>query len=123
MSIERFLVLVILILIAMPGYTFPPPGQFDVEVTLESKFCLGCHDVVTEKTMSTSHPVNIDYRSAEAISKGRLKPISQLDPVIKLEKGKVACTSCHDPNSELPAKLVIRYKGSGSPLCIACHNL
>jgi hypothetical protein len=61
MSIERFLVVVIFILIATPGYTFPPPGQFDVEVSRESKFCLGCHDVVAEKKMSTSHPVDIDY--------------------------------------------------------------
>jgi predicted CXXCH cytochrome family protein len=123
MSIERFLVVVIFILIATPGYTFPPPGQFDVEVSRESKFCLGCHDVVAEKKMSTSHPVDIDYRAAQANSKGRLKPVSQIDPAVKLEKGKVVCTSCHDPNSSLPAKLVISNTGSGSRLCVACHNL
>jgi predicted CXXCH cytochrome family protein len=121
MSIERFLVLVTLILIAMPGYSFPPPGKFEVEVTQGSKFCLGCHDVVAEKKMSTSHPVDIDYQAAQANSKGRLKSISQLDPAIKLEKGKVACTSCHDPNSGLPAKLVMST--AESRLCVACHNL
>lgn len=108
-----------------------------------SRLCLGCHDGTLASNVinrdfyafganskgvppghfdrNSDHPVGIDYRLAQLRSRGRLKDPSMLDPAIKLEDGYVSCTSCHNPNSPLRARLVM--SNSGSRLCFSCHNL
>jgi predicted CXXCH cytochrome family protein len=72
-------------------------------------------------TLAMSHPVGVDYRMAQLKSGAKLRDPLFLDPAVKLENGLVGCTSCHDANSELPAKLVML--NTGSRLCFACHDL
>jgi hypothetical protein len=48
----------------------------------------------------------------------RLLPLLTLDPVIRLDHGRVACVRCHDV--ERPG-LVVRP--AARSLCLACHEL
>ncbi|MFQ5849882.1 MAG: cytochrome c3 family protein [Candidatus Binatia bacterium] len=137
------LVFVLAIFLPTPGLPFDPRGDSGVKVNQGSHGCLGCHDgtlatniiglgfngkaeiflagAATNSYLDGSHPVGIDYRQAQLRSRGRLKDPSLLDPAVKLENGQVVCTSCHDPDSQLRAKLVMR--NTGSRLCFSCHNL
>jgi predicted CXXCH cytochrome family protein len=54
-------------------------------------------------------------------SNGKLKPPAALDPAIYLKDDKLICVSCHHPDSQNPAKLVMA--NTGSMLCLACHYL
>lgn len=137
--------LLFILAVLMPYSAFPfesernSPNHFDKG----SRLCLTCHDGTLASNVinrdfyafganskgvppdhfyrNSDHPVEIDYRLAQIRSKGRLKDPSMLDPAIKLEDGYVSCTSCHNPNSPLRARLVM--SNSGSRLCFSCHNL
>lgn len=138
-----FLLFVLAVLIPYSAFPFESERNSPNHFNKGSRFCLGCHDgtlasnVMNENFLtfganskgvppdhfdrSSDHPVGIDYRLAQLRSRGRLKDLSMLDPAIKLEDGYVSCTSCHNPNSPLRARLVM--SNSGSRLCFSCHNL
>ncbi len=139
----RLSLLVLALLLPLSGLPFDPQANLSVQWNQDSRLCLGCHDGTlatnilspdlnailgsfrgeTPKNfcLAQGHPVGIDYRLAQLSSKGRLRDPSMLDPALKLENGQVGCTSCHDPNSEHRAKLVM--SNTGSRLCFSCHNL
>ena len=133
----------ILILVLPPsGFSFDTWGNPASQNNQDSRFCLGCHDgtiapnIISQDLrtiwgnfggempkgfcLERGHPVGIDYQTALLRSKGRLKQPSLFDAAVRLENGQVSCTSCHDPNSQLPKKLVMQ--NSGSRLCFSCHN-
>lgn len=127
---------------AGPALPFDNYGNIASEMLRGSRFCLTCHDGTIGRNILSQdfsqrgnfqgdtpgdfcvdrgHPVGVDYLPASLKSRGRLKHPSLLDPAVKLENGQVGCTSCHDSNSQLRAKLVM--SNSGSRLCFSCHNL
>lgn len=129
-------------LYASPALPFENHGNIKGEMLRGSRFCLTCHDGTIGRNilsqvfsqggnfqgdmpgdfcLDRGHPVAVDYLPASLKSRGRLKHPSRLDPAVKLENGQVGCTSCHDSNSQLRAKLVM--SNSGSRLCFSCHNL
>ncbi|MFQ5852540.1 MAG: cytochrome c3 family protein [Candidatus Binatia bacterium] len=113
--------LVIVILYPLAGLSFDPAASTEFSIDQGSGYCLGCHDGTLASAVHHSHPVDVEYLLAQIKSNGKLKDLSQLDPVIFLKDDRVVCTSCHHPDSQLQAKLVIT--NDGSRLCISCHNL
>ena len=121
------------------------PGQPDGT----SMLCLSCHDgtvalgsVLSRSTMrgfqsgvtnmpaglsnlSTNlrndHPVSFEYTAALAMADGQLKPPSAILPPITLEKGKVQCTSCHDPHKNMISDFLV-VTSQNSDLCNRCHQ-
>ena len=65
-----------------------------------SGFCNSCHG-----NMSGFHSVEIEY----PVNDRGFTPIADLDPVIKLEEGRITCESCHEKRDE------------GMMLCNHCH--
>jgi len=65
-----------------------------------SEFCRGCHG-----SMSDFHSVDVEYPD----KRSGFTPIADLDPLIKLEEGRLTCESCHEKSDE------------GMMLCIHCH--
>ena len=143
MAARISLIFVLVVLIPYSGFSFESQRDSSINFNKGSRFCLGCHDgtvasnVINEDFLAfgenfkrvptnhsypiPNHPVGIDYRLAQLRSRGRLKDPSVLNPAINLENGYVGCTSCHNPNSQLRAKLVM--SNSGSKLCFSCHDL
>ena len=119
-AITRFLALVLPVMVPISGLSFDPASNSENNIVQEPQYCLDCHSNLPVGNHK-SHPVGIDYGLAQLWSRGKLKDPSQLDPALKLKNGQVTCSSCHDPNSQLPAKLVIENIDSG--LCLSCHNL
>ncbi len=112
-------------------YVYDPLNPVDAV----SGMCLSCHDgsvgSLTKVGMgywrhsedffqqdAGLHPIGVDYRKATSLDRS-LRPISSLDPRIKLVNGKVSCISCHDPYSTRPMMLVMSNRGSR--LCLECH--
>ncbi len=129
----------LIMLLPVGAFPFDPQLDFPARIDRGSRFCLGCHDGTLARNIIDSvwgkftgqtpvafcrdkgHPIEIDYRRAQIASRGLLKDPFLIDPATKLENGLVGCTSCHSPDSQLPAKLVM--SNGGSRLCFSCHNL
>ena len=138
-----FLTILLLMLPPPAALAFDPGRGFPINLMRDSRFCLTCHDGTIATNIlgqyfdpawdsfrgetpsnfcsTVSHSVGIDYRLAQLNSQGKLRDPLLIDPAVKLENGLVGCTSCHDSNSGLTAKLVM--PNTGSRLCFACHNL
>ena len=117
------LVLLPSLLVLWPLFSVAFEPQVSTEFTLSqsSDYCLGCHDGASASLIHRSHPVDINYLFAQMRSKGKLRPPAALDPAVNLKDGLTACVSCHHPESQNKAKLVLT--NDGSRLCLACHNL
>ncbi len=118
----------------------PVPGRALAEVTSEQ--CKQCHDgwgavavrtrdvrspslvstdeSAIERERRSGHPVAVNYARAQARRHARLRPVAALDPVIRLEEGKVGCVSCHDLTSARRGKLATPARGG---LCAGCHDM
>ena len=116
-----------------------------------SKLCLSCHDgtvapgqtvaygkVMMAGSMKTTSKFGNDLRGSHPFSlKTPLADSPVLnalllaatpttsDPTVKLFKGSVECTSCHDPHAQSKDTIVqdflVRDASSGQ-LCLACHD-
>lgn len=80
-----------------------------------SDACLECHGSAGSRLPGSSHPVNVDYRAAQARSAGALRPLEAVVARgVFLPEGVVQCTTCHDTRSPwadhiaLPAGAVAR---------------
>lgn len=102
--------------IAMAGSTHLVPGR---------KGFLGTD-------LSGSHPVSFviteSVNPADSTGDMGMRPLSaiQADPVVKLDgRGKMQCTTCHDPHSDLYYQpgLVPRFwvKPTVDEVCLTCH--
>jgi predicted CXXCH cytochrome family protein len=121
------------------GAPAPPAVDVDgVQLDLESRTCLGCHDGsvapaaagasdrhgplgarhAAPPLIGASHPVGVRY------GRGRdrnLWSADTLDPRIRLFNQRVGCGSCHSPFARHKALLVM--PNSASQLCLSCHDL
>ncbi|MCF7954789.1 MAG: cytochrome C [Phycisphaerae bacterium] len=109
-----------------------------------SKLCLSCHDGTGSHSdpgtggnfnndISNMHPVSFVYDSALATDDGELNDPSNTytpagDTIEKdmLIKGKMQCSSCHDPHVQAEvSKGLLRIANEtgpgGSQLCRTCH--
>ncbi|MBI2525973.1 MAG: cytochrome c3 family protein [Candidatus Rokubacteria bacterium] len=86
----------------------------------DSLVCLSCHDGVMAPD-SLRHPIGMAYDASPLRRAGTLRPSASLAPSIRLEDGRVGCSTCHDLSSSLRSKLVVA--NTGSALCFACHRL
>jgi predicted CXXCH cytochrome family protein len=100
---------------------FDPAASTEFSLSQETRYCLNCHDGASAALIHRSHPVDISYLFAQIRSNGKLKPPTALNPAIYLKDDQLICVSCHHPESQNPAKLVM--DNTGSMLCLACHNL
>jgi len=122
-----------------------------LNLTGDSVLCMGCHDGVTAvgdfniaypsvrmspnlanraiqdlpganrandlgTDLSGLHAVSMPYPAASA----SMKPVTALGP-LRLQNGRVECTTCHDPHSSLYGKF-LRMSDAGSALCLTCHD-
>ncbi len=71
--------------------------------------------------LSDDHPISLTYNSALAASDGELKNPSTLTGPVYLEKGKVQCTSCHDPHKNIYNDFLVASR-QNSTLCTYCHD-
>ncbi len=121
------------------------PGQ----PTGSSLLCLSCHDgtialgnvlsrnntigfqsgVTTMPTgttnlttdLSDDHPLSFTYSSALAAADGELADPASLTGPVKLENGKMQCTSCHDPHENVLGDFLVASTRD-SELCLHCHD-
>lgn len=121
------------------------PGQPDGSSIL----CLSCHDGTTalgnvrgrtvqigfgggrmhmprgstnlSTDLSDDHPISFLYNSSLAAIDGQLKDPGIILPPVSLEKGKVQCTSCHDPHNEMLEYFLV-VPNRFSDLCFRCHD-
>jgi len=100
---------------------FDPAVSTEFSLEQGSSYCMDCHNSEPVQPMHKSHPVDVDYSTAQSRSRGKLKPLGALDPAILLKNGQMVCTSCHHPDSLQETKLVL--SNVDSRLCLACHNL
>jgi predicted CXXCH cytochrome family protein len=94
-----------------------------------SQRCLTCHDGTVAQDVLVpagragalgDHPIDVDYEA----SRGRgqlLRPVAELPPSLPLVNGKVACTTCHAPDSPEPGHTAVTMRRS--TMCFACHAL
>lgn len=127
-------------------YTVYSSKTFDAtadQPTGNSKLCLSCHDgtialnqiysgtiqgtslsspLTGEANLGTDlsddHPVSFLY-SESTVADDQLKSEAALPSFIKLQNGRVECTSCHDPHTEAQFFL---NTADISQLCSACHD-
>lgn len=111
----------LLLLWSVRTLAFDPAASVEMSMTQDSLHCIACHDGVLATQIHRGHPVDISYLFAQIRSNGKLKPSAALDPAIYLKDGQLVCVSCHHPESQQPAKLVL--SNVGSRLCLACHTL
>jgi len=115
--------------------------------TGSSVLCLSCHDgtialgnIVSRKniidfspytTMPTGksnlgtdlrndHPISFNYTSNLSAS-GELKEPNAITPPVSLEKGRVECTSCHDPHKNINSDF-LKASTEYSNICLSCHK-
>ncbi|MBI2216896.1 MAG: hypothetical protein HYU51_06320 [Candidatus Rokubacteria bacterium] len=69
----------------------------------------------------TGHPVGGSYSAASTRPELKLRPSAMLPASVRLEDGRIGCSSCHDLMSPLPARLAM--SNHGSALCFACHEM
>jgi len=121
------------------------PGQPDGSSIL----CLSCHDGTTalgnvnsrstpisfgsgvtnmpigtsnlSTDLSDDHPISFQYNASLAVIDGQLKDPSTILEPVTLENGKVQCTSCHDPHSEVFENFLV-VTNRFSDLCLRCHD-
>ncbi len=64
--------------------------------------CLRCH------SFGHSHPADVDYENAAALSRGGLRPMAEvIRRGLFVPDGRVVCFTCHDANSRWGSRLVI----------------
>lgn len=132
------------------NYSGPNSGAYDASPTNlgsgKSRLCLSCHDGTVAVTgtifvpddvyipwdngaratgenrifgLRGNHPVSVDYNTVRANQPGNFNDVSS-DPAVKLDAGKVQCTSCHNPHNKFGKMLV--KSNFGSAICLTCHN-
>lgn len=71
--------------------------------------------------LSDDHMISFDYTPTLAYRDGELKDPGQIMHPVKLENGRVQCTSCHDPHSDKYKSFLV-HSSQYSMLCLSCHD-
>jgi len=84
-------------------------------------YCLSCHGGRTAPRRLCAGVRPDPHRSAVPYPTGTrdLRPLSALDPRLKLRGGRVTCETCHGGRDAAASYLSIPV--AGSALCLACH--
>lgn len=103
----------------------------DVVLDTVSLFCLACHsdggpvadqisgDKLLGVSLTDDHPVGVDY-TRKTRARPTYTPGSHLPRLITLKKGRISCTTCHDPHSKTSGPML---KASPQVLCTSCHRI
>jgi predicted CXXCH cytochrome family protein len=93
-----------------------------------SRECMSCHDGSAGTAIGgfqmradgrgPSHPVEVDYASVAAAHPDQYQPAASLPASVPLVRGRIECTTCHDPGSRDP-----KHVADTPDLCLACHKL
>ncbi|HNQ23199.1 MAG TPA: cytochrome c3 family protein [Phycisphaerae bacterium] len=108
-----------------------------------TKLCLTCHDGTLAKDTSrsaltlrlvgedyparfgtghqtTDHPVGVKYPQ----TKRGYRPVTSVlaTGAVTLPKGRVECSSCHDPHHEAQQPAMLVLSNVRSALCLTCHK-
>jgi predicted CXXCH cytochrome family protein len=68
--------------------------------------------------LEKQHPISITY---DATRDAGFRPATAVEAAgLKLEDGKVQCTTCHDPHTQQNRKF-LRIPNTGGSLCLVCH--
>ncbi|MHC1706614.1 MAG: cytochrome c3 family protein [Bacteroidales bacterium] len=73
------------------------------------------------KDLSNDHPVSFEYNTSLAALNPEIKDPASLSGLVKLERGKMQCTSCHDPHKNLTTDFLVATT-EYSTLCLHCHQ-
>lgn len=73
------------------------------------------------KDLSNDHPISFEYGSALSAINPEIKDPSTLSGLVKLENGKMQCTSCHDPHKNMTTNFLVATT-ENSTLCLNCHQ-
>ncbi len=71
--------------------------------------------------LSDDHMISFVYGSALAHADGELKDPATLPHSVTPEKGKLQCTSCHNPHKNTYEKFLVK-SNKYSELCLTCHD-
>ncbi len=74
------------------------------------------------RDLSNDHPVSFEYTSALSALDPELKDPGTLVGPVRLEQGKMQCTSCHDPHKNLHGDFLVAST-KNSNLCMHCHQV
>jgi len=81
-----------------------------------SATCLACHGGGGSRDLGSSHPVDVDYASAQARSAASLRPVAAVVARgVFLPEGRVQCTSCHDARSPWAYHLALPAGAAARP--------
>lgn len=71
--------------------------------------------------LSDDHPVSFVYDNSLAAADGELADPANLNAEVRLENGKVQCTSCHDAHKDIYGDFLVA-SAQYSTLCGYCHQ-
>lgn len=74
------------------------------------------------KDLSNDHPISFEYNSSLVAMNPEIKDPSSLMGLVKLENGKLQCTSCHDPHQNITSDFLVATT-ENSALCLYCHQV
>ncbi len=132
MNFIRFL----FIFIVLQAFVITVTSQVAVAVSVPldsaSSECLGCHKsegpgAIHKGEGQTVHIVGKDYALSRAADP-TLTPAGELNSLLTLVQGKVACVTCHTVYSKATHPKVatgdsmLSISNDGSALCLACHR-
>ncbi len=73
--------------------------------------------------LSDDHPISFSYaRKLYGAARGQLADPSNLTKAVRLYKGKVECTTCHEAHDDKFGKFLV-MNNMNSALCLTCHTL
>lgn len=132
--------------------TDPTQGNTQPTLGVTSSLCLSCHDGTVGvgqtqaygqlptvgsmnsmdsfgTTLTGSHPFSLvlPMKDASNLQSSLVSQGKTADPTgaVKLIKGNVECTSCHDPHVQNIDKIAQNFlvrDSSGAQMCLACHD-
>lgn len=82
--------------------------------------CTACHQRIGALGHA-SHRVDVEFAQVWAARQSDFRPPSSLPPEVVLVNGRVVCTTCHDPASQLPMSLALPVDPKPR-LCLSCHR-
>ncbi len=82
-------------------------------------FKYGKNNLTTD--LSDDHMISFMYNSTLSYKDGELKDPLSLSHPVTLEKGKVQCTTCHDPHKNTYENFLVK-PNRYSELCLSCHD-
>ena len=117
---------VLIVAAILPLFPMPSPDAWSTPLVIHidrgSMLCMDCHPErapslgTIDGMAPREHPIGVPYPTASSLD---YRPIHEVRSAVHLPDGRVACTSCHDDQSEIHGQLHV----TGTGLCTTCHAL